>query len=505
MSGARVSPLVRFAAFSLLAVVVPAIFLAVLGYHSLRQWQRSADELFREQSRSMAVMVADKVDMALRHAEYGVMGGLEAATRGGVVVPSAVEALLADTPLIARLALFDREGRLVYPAGGDARLTLAGSLGELATGLWARGGKLHRMVGDEVVVGCLVAVAGRPTFLALLVLDPEVLRRDVLEAALGGPDTPPLAVTDHRDRAVYGRAGTEVVAAVPLSEALPAWRLALYRPAGVSPRAAIDRQVMLFTGAFGLLLLVIAAGLAATYRLVRRETETARLKAEFVANVSHDLKTPLSLIRVFGETLEMGRVSDDTTRQEYYRVITRESERLSRLIENVLDFSRIEGGRRTYDLVPVSVEPLVRDTVESFAYVLARQGFKVDVAIPPGLPEVPMDADAVGQALGNLIDNAIKYSETRKVLTVEARLEDEGLALTVGDEGIGIPREEQGKIFDKFYRVGRSETQSRRGSGVGLALVRHVAEAHGGRVRVDSRSGEGSRFTLWLPLSRPVS
>ena len=226
-------------------------------------------------------------------------------------------------------------------------------------------------------MGCLVGGGGRPAFLALLVLDPEVLRRDVLEPTLGGPETPLLAVTDHRDRPVYRRTGAEraeVVAAVPLSEALPAWRLALYQPAGLSPRAAIDRQVMLFTGAFGLLLVVIAAGLAATYRLVRRETETARLKAEFVANVSHDLKTPLSLIRVFGETLEMGRVSDEATRQEYYRVITRESERLSRLIENVLDFSRIEGGRRTYDLVPVSVEPLVRDTVESFAYVLGPAG-----------------------------------------------------------------------------------------------------------------------------------
>jgi len=508
MRSSRASPVVRFAAFSLVAVVVPAVILAVLGYHSLRQWRRSADELFREQSRSMAVMVADKVDMALRHAEYGVMGRLEAATRGGVVVPSAVEGLLADTPLVARLALFDREGRAVYPPGGDPRLTLAGPLDELAGVLWASGGKLHRIVGDEIVVGCLVAAAGRPTFLALLALDPEVLRRDVLAAALGGPETPLLAVTDHRGRPVYGRvdeARGEVVAAVPLSEALPAWRLALYQPPGVSPRAAIDRQLMLFTGAFGLLLLVIGAGLAATYRLVRRETETARLKAEFVANVSHDLKTPLSLIRVFGETLEMGRISDEATRREYYRVITRESERLSRLIENVLDFSRIEGGRRTYDLAPVAVEPLVRDTVERFAYVLAQQGFKVDVAVAPGLPEVLMDADAVGQALGNVIDNAIKYSEARKALTVEARLEDGGLALTVGDEGIGIPREEQEKIFDKFYRVGRSETQSRRGSGVGLALVRHVAEAHGGRVRVESRPGEGSRFTLWLPLARPAS
>jgi signal transduction histidine kinase len=337
-----------------------------------------------------------------------------------------------------------------------------------------------------------------------VVLDQAVLRRDVLEATLGEPEVPPLTVTDHRDRPVFRRASTEpvqVVATVPLSPALPSWRLALYQPASLSPQTAIDRQVVLFSVAFGLLLVVIATGLFATYRLVRRETETARLKAEFVANVSHDLKTPLSLIRVFGETLEMGRVSDETTRQEYYRVINHESERLSRLIDNVLDFSRIEGGHRTYELVPTSVEPVVRDAVESFAYVLAQQGFKVDVAIQPDLPEVPMDADAVGQALSNLIDNAIKYSEGRKVLTVGAASEDGGVALTVGDEGIGIPRDEQARIFDKFYRVGRSETQGQRGSGVGLALVRHVAEAHGGRVTVDSRAGEGSRFTLWLPPS----
>jgi signal transduction histidine kinase len=116
-----------------------------------------------------------------------------------------------------------------------------------------------------------------------------------------------------------------------------------------------------------------------------------------------------------------------------------------------------------------------------------------------------MDVDAVGQALANLIDNAIKYSENRKVLTIAVALREGGIALTVGDEGIGIPRDEQARIFDKFYRVGRSETQGRRGSGVGLALVRHVAEAHAGRVSVDSAPGEGSRFTLWLPCARAAS
>jgi signal transduction histidine kinase len=508
MTGVRGSPLVRFATFALLAIVVPAVILATLGYHSLRQWRRSADELFREQSRSMAVMVAEKVDLALRNVEYGIMGRLEAATRNGAVAPDAIEALLADTPLIARLAIFDDRDLRVYPSGGAPGLALDGPLADLAQDAWRDGGKAHRLVGDDLVVGCRVRSGGRPAFLAVLVLDPDVLRRDVLEATLGGPELPLLTVTDHRDRPVFRHAGAgpaEVVAEVPLSAALPAWRLSLYQPSGLSPRKAIDRQVVLFTLALGLLLVVIATGLFATYRLVRRETETARLKAEFVANVSHDLKTPLSLIRVFGETLEMGRVSDETTRHEYYRVINHESERLSRLIENVLDFSRIEGGRRTYELVRVSVEAVVRETVESFAYVLAQEGFKVDVAIQPDLPEVPMDVEAVGQALANLIDNAIKYSEKRKVLTVEAALRDSGIALTVGDEGIGIPPNEQARIFDKFYRVGRSETQGRRGSGVGLALVRHVAEAHGGRVSVDSRPGEGSRFTLWLPLPRAAS
>jgi signal transduction histidine kinase len=181
-------------------------------------------------------------------------------------------------------------------------------------------------------------------------------------------------------------------------------------------------------------------------------------------------------------------------------VITRESERLSRLIDNVLDFSRIEGGRRRYERAPTVVEPLVRDTLEAFAYPFEQQGFKVEVTIASDLPEVPMDADAVGQALANLVDNAVKYSGDERVIAIDARREGARLALSVTDRGVGIPAPEHARIFEKFYRVGRSETQGRRGSGVGLALVRHVAEAHGGTVTVQSAPGQGSRFTLWLPL-----
>src|SRR5262249_10264847 len=157
---------------------------------------------------------------------------------------------------------------------------------------------------------------------------------------------------------------------------------------------------------------------------------------------------------------------------------------------------RIEGGRRTYRMARAPVEPLVHQVIDAFAYPLREQGFKVEVHVDPDLPDVSVDSAAVEQALANLVDNAIKYSADRRAVGGGGRGLEGGVAIAGADEGIGIPRDEQARIFEKFYRVGRSETQGRRGSGVGLALVRHVALAHGGRITVDSEPGAGSRFTL---------
>jgi signal transduction histidine kinase len=311
-----------------------------------------------------------------------------------------------------------------------------------------------------------------------------------------------LVVVDAGGRSVWasGPVGSAApVITVPFGEALPAWRVALYEPSGVAPRDMVRRQAMTFMAAFALLLGLIATGLIATYRLQRRESEIARLKSDFVANVSHDLKTPLSLIRMFSETLELDRVPDEARRREYYAVLTRESERLTRLIDNVLDFSRIESGRQRYDIVPGPVEPVVHEVLESFRHPLAQQGFAVDVAVAPDLPDVPLDVEALKQALANLLDNAMKYSGDRRKIRVAARREGAGVAIEVADEGIGVPPAERERIFEKFYRIGRSETQGRRGSGVGLALVKHIVDAHRGRVTVEGGPGEGSRFTLHLP------
>jgi signal transduction histidine kinase len=505
MASRFASPQARFSAFALLAIVLPAAVLAVLGHVSLRQWETTSELLFREQSREMASMAAEKVRMVLAQVEDEAIRHIQAAVQRAELTPEALETARAAAPLIQRLYLFDRGGRLLFPPSWSAEDAdvLATLPAEIPPGLWASGGRRYVRVGREVLVAVVLRAASGAPLLVGLSRDPEVLRRDVFAKTLGSVEGPSVvAILDADERPVYARETLERadrIVSVALGDALPAWRVALYQTAGVSPREAVRRQIALFTGAFGLLLVVIVAGLGATYRLVRRETQMARLKADFVANVSHDLKTPLSLIRMFGETLEMGRLRDEQQRQEYYRVITRESERLSRLIDNVLDFSRIDGGRRRYDFAPAAVEPLVRETVDAFGYVLAQQGFTVEIHVAPDLPDLTLDAEAISQALANLIDNAIKYAGERKSLVIDASLQDEHLALSVADQGIGIPPEEQSRIFEMFYRVGRSETQGRRGSGMGLALVRHIMDAHGGRVTVESRPGHGSRFTLWLP------
>jgi len=499
----------RFSLFAL-AIVVPAVTVAVLGYVSLRQWERSAELLFREQARDVAVMAAEKIEMLLRRSDDELLARLRTIVEGGDLRAERLEAFVRETTLVQRVYLFDRRGKLLYPAtwrNGDAGV-FAGLLAEISQGFWERGGRREFVASHQPMLAAVLHGRDGAPLLAAVSRNAEGLQRQVFDKTLRSLDSPIICVVvDGQGRPVSEGEpvkGASLIVTVPFRQTLPTWQVALYQPPGPSPRQSVRRQILTFTGAFGVLLVVIVTGLVVTYRLVRRETEMARLKADFVANVSHDLKTPLSVIRMFGETLEMDRLRDEGTRREYYRVIIRESERLSRLIDNVLDFSRIEGGHRRYERVPTAVEPLVRDVVEAFAYPLAQGGFKIEVQVAADLPEVSLDAEAVSQALANLVDNAIKYSTVeRRSLSVWAVRVNDALALSVADEGIGIPRDEQKRIFEKFYRVGRSETQGRRGSGVGLALVRHVAEAHGGRVTVESGPGAGSRFTLWIPLAAP--
>jgi signal transduction histidine kinase len=254
----------------------------------------------------------------------------------------------------------------------------------------------------------------------------------------------------------------------------------------------------------GILSLLMIGGLLLTKRIVGKEMALARLKSDFVSNVSHELRTPLALIRLYAETLELGRITTQEKKQQYYRIIRKESERLTALINNILDFSRIEAGRKEYEFRETDIAELVRNTLDSYRYQIEQQGFAFEENIDSDLPAVRVDREAIARALVNLVNNALKYSAEEKFLGVKLYRENGVLKLEVVDRGIGIPRREQSKIFEKFYRIGDPLVHNTKGSGLGLSLVRHITQAHGGDIAVESTPGKGSKFIMSLPVTSAV-
>ena len=255
-------------------------------------------------------------------------------------------------------------------------------------------------------------------------------------------------------------------------------------------------------GATVLVLLFLLVGIALTIRATDREARLAQAKSVFVANVSHELKTPLSLISLFSEILELGRVNNEEKKAEYYGIIRHESRRLNTTIDNILDFSRIEAGRKTYELVDGDMAEVIDNVLSTHRYQIINSGFDIQTDIQPDLPTVLIDRDGMAQAISNLLDNAIKYSGKVKQISITAKTVESDLSIEIADHGIGIPRAEQAKVFEKFYRVGNGLVHDVKGSGLGLSLVKHIIEAHKGTISVESDVGKGTRFTICLPLAR---
>ena len=249
--------------------------------------------------------------------------------------------------------------------------------------------------------------------------------------------------------------------------------------------------------------LVLCVTLFGAYFLwsdVGRELRMAEMRSQFIASVSHELKTPLTAIRMFAETLRLGRPADSQARAEYLDTIVNESHRLTRLLNNVLDFSKIEKGKRTYRKEPASLSEIARAAARAIQYTLTQQDFHLSVDVEEDLPDIQVDRDAIAQAILNLLSNAMKYSGESRIIGLRVQEGDGHAVIEVSDQGIGIDPAQQQRIFEKFYRVPSRENERIPGTGLGLALVSHIVQAHGGHVEMRSQPGEGSTFSIHLPL-----
>jgi len=340
--------------------------------------------------------------------------------------------------------------------------------------------------------------------LAVIVLDEQVFIREVLSSKLreaAGDEFVLAVLKKNMPEPVYE---TSTIPASELRQQKELWILPNYflgiRLKGATADELVQSRFYRNLSFIIALDIILIVGAWIVYRSMRKEMELVRMKSDFVSNVSHELRTPLALIRMFAETLEMGRIKIEGKKQEYYEIILRESERLTRLVNNILNFSKMEAGKKEYQFQPVDLNLVASDVLKTYAFHLQTEGFDPIVRLDTEVPSIVADREAVAEAIINILDNAVKYSDKEKYLKIATGTKGQNVFLEIEDHGIGIASEDHRKIFETFYRVSSGLVHTVKGSGLGLTLVKHIMDAHAGSVEVVSTPTKGSTFRLYFPL-----
>ncbi|MCJ7588428.1 MAG: HAMP domain-containing histidine kinase [Candidatus Aminicenantes bacterium] len=451
---------------------------------------RSQYEAFRKLAEDRFRMAAGELDASLQSAWDGRLQDLKKIEK----------TRMASTGILENV-----QGRIIPRLRLEAREMDADS------------GKFLR-IAETIDSGLILASflpLNKETILGLL-LDPQALANGLFPPASeksGREEGLSVAIVDESGKVVAGpgllsQEGSEksgdpqLVSTGGFADSFPPWAIRIYR-SGVG---AVERQFRMRRNIYILSLVVVIAALFfggfLAIRSTAKELKLARMKSDFVATVSHEFRTPLTSIRYMAELLQRGRVRDEARKQQYYEAITGESERLSRLVENLLDFSKIESGMKEYRMEEADIAALAADVATRFRQQAGFKDFTLETEIAGGLLVIQADKESLGRAVFNLLDNAVKYSGENPRLVLRAWSGEDAVCLQVEDYGIGIVISEQKKIFEKFYRSEVAMESDVKGTGIGLPLVEHIVRAHGGKVLLESEAGKGTRVTIRLPVRR---
>jgi len=354
-------------------------------------------------------------------------------------------------------------------------------------------------------LGVTVLWQSRGDRLVVLIAGQRFQQREWFDAPRSALDARGLrvALADADGQAVLGTLPTDISATERRTSAatsLP-WTVFVGSANVAADLDELANRRRLLLASLTLLVGLVIAGGYFIVRAVSREFAVAQLQSDFVSAVSHEFRTPLTSLRQFTDLLNDDSDLPALKRRTFYQAQARATERLRRLVESLLDFGRMEAGARPYRLERLSIAPLVRGIVEDFRRDGTPDGFTIEASIDEDSGAVDVDPDAFARALWNLLDNAVKYSGSSRTVSVNVESRDGSIAISVRDRGLGIPRQEHDEIFKKFVRGTASRAHGIKGTGIGLAMVRHIVEAHGGTARVESTPGEGSTFTIVLPAA----
>ncbi len=328
----------------------------------------------------------------------------------------------------------------------------------------------------------------------------EVLRKVIQNFPFSGETS--VFISDTSGRILYGSNNTpDAISQVTefFEDNFPPWRMGFSR-AETQGLSFTDLKKSFYFWTVLTLVVVLTFGAVLIIRTIIHEMGIIKIKSDFVSSVSHEFKTPLTSINALIERLKKGKVKDATKMNQYFSVISHDTDKLTRFVRNILDFSKIEEGKKEYDFVETGIAQWLDQLVKTFRTNTFQEKVHIQVNIPKDLPPLFLDRDAISRALLNLFENAVKFSPSKREIHFQVKREGENVIMKVSDQGIGIPRNELDRIFDKFYQGKSSSKLSVRGTGLGLTLVKHTVEAHGGRISVQSQLGKGSTFSLIFPI-----
>jgi signal transduction histidine kinase len=489
-------------AFALLIVLVvlPSVGLAGFGVLGIINERAAVEKRLAAAWTSRLTAVAEDVKAALAAGnveqldplrftvEGAEVSGTSFTVRAGQLASPDARLMQALEPLAAAL-----KGLPTRPVV----FSVSSSQGTLMVVVVEREGVVH---GARLSEGAIDDLVQRK---AAGVIPPSERARFVLKPVK--KDTPPEGLANRLASGVAevreGLASAREIAGSPLPSPLQDFALVAVAEGEDPVTQASTRNRAWYGVVLGALFITLVVGVVYLARTLYREAKLSRLKTDFVSLVSHELRTPLTSIRMFIETLAMGRVRDEAETQVVLTMLSKETERLSAMIENVLDWSRIESGKQRYDLEKVTAAEIVDAAVSAFRTQRMGAPLELVLEVPEGLPALQVDRAAVAGSLLNLLQNAFKYTGDDKRIALKVTRERKGVAISVQDNGVGIARAEQRKVFERFYRIDDLLTRSTEGSGLGLAIAQRIIRAHGGDITLRSELGKGSTFTIHLPGS----